>query len=147
MTVTPMTWIVAIAGLILIALLGAFQAVAVARPRAPWTVDNVYGGEPSATDPTAYFAFNQGFAIADVFLWVPLQVVGSIGMLLGQRWGFLLALAAAVPYCYTAVQFFVWDRDLGFRQPTAYYWIVVWGVWPAFGVLEAVYCFVRLTSS
>ena len=115
------------------------------RPRAAWTVDNVYGGTPDATEPTAYFAFNQGFAWADVFMWAPLQVAGSIGMLLGERWGFVLALAASVPFVYTAFPMFIWDRALGFQKPTFNYWVVVWGMWPAFGVLEGLYCFVRLT--
>jgi hypothetical protein len=142
--VTPLTWIVAVGGLILIGLLGGLQLVAVLRPRAQWTIDNVYGGTPDATDPTAYFAFNQGWARADVFLWAPAQIGGSIGMLLGERWGFLLALIASVPFWYSAIQFFLWDRDLGFREPTASYWVVTWGVWPVFGVLESVYCFIRL---
>jgi hypothetical protein len=144
MEVTALTWVVAVAGLALIALLGPLQFVAVVRPRAQWTIDNVYGGSPDQTDATAYFAFNQGFAWNDVFLFGPLQVAASIGMLLGERWGFLLALAASVPFWYSAVLFFIWDRDLGFRQPTWNYWVVVWGMWPAFGVFEGVYAFVRL---
>jgi hypothetical protein len=139
-----MTWIVAIIGLVLITLIGVLQAVAVVRPRGQWTIDNVYGGDPSGTDPVAYFAFNRSLALADVWLWVPLQIAGSVGMMAGQRWGFLLALMASVPFWYTSVLFFVWDRDLGFRQPTASYWVVTWGIWPAFGVLESVYCLVRL---
>jgi hypothetical protein len=142
--VTPFTWIVAIAGLVLMGLLGALQLVAVVNPRGAWTIRNVYGGDPNATDPTAYFAFNQGYAWADAVFWAPLQVAGSIGMLLGQRWGFLLALVASVPFWYTAIPIFIWDRDLGFRQPTVTYWVVIWGMFPAFGVLEGVYCFVRL---
>lgn len=144
MDVTLSTWIVAIAGLAIIGLLGALQLVAVLRPRDDWTIENVYGGTPDDTDPTAYFAFNQGFAWADVFLWMPLQVSGSIGMLLGESWGFLLALAASVPFVYTAFPMFVWDRDLRFRQPTFTYWVVVWGMFPAFGVIEGVYTFMRL---
>ena len=58
--------------------------------------------------------------------------------------GVLLALAASVPYWYTAVFFYIWDRDLGFRQKTASYWIIKWGMWPAFGIIEGIYCFVRL---
>ena len=139
MEVTPATWVVAITGLVLIGLLSALQLVAVLRPRARWTIENVYGGDPEATDPTAYFAFSQGFAWADVFLWLPLQVIGSVGMLLGQEWGFAVALAASVPYVYTAIQFFIWDRDLGFRQHTLYYWVVIWGMWPAFGLLQGAY--------
>ena len=144
MQVTPLTWIVASLGLVLITLLGSLQLVAVLRPRSRWTIDNVYGGDPDATDAKAYFAFNQGWAWADSILWVPLQILGSIGMVAGERWGFLTALVASVPFWYSAVPIFIWDRDLGFRKPTFGYWIVIWGIWPAFGVVEAVYCFLRL---
>ncbi len=144
MEVTLLTWIIAVTGLLLIGLLGALQLVAVVKPRDEWTINNVYGGSPERTDPNAYFAFNQGSAWADPFFWAPLQVAGSIGMLLGERWGFLLALAASVPFWYTAVFFFIWDRDLGFRENTFTYWVIIWGMWPVFGILEGVYVFVRL---
>ena len=144
MEVTALTWIVAIGGLVLIGLLGALQMVAVLRPRSEWTIDNVYGGHPDATDPKAYFAFNQGLAWADPFFWAPLQIAGSVGMLLGQRWGFLLALVASVPYVYSAIMIYIWDRDLGSRRNTFGYWAFTWGMWPAFGALEGVYCFIRL---
>ena len=144
MDVTALTWIVALAGLALIGLLGSLQMVAVLRPRATWTIENVYGGSPDATDAKAYFAFNQGYAWADAVFWAPFQVAASIGMLLGQEWGFALGLAASVPFWYTAIPIFIWDRDLGFRQNTVFYWVVVWGIFPAFGILEGVYCLVRL---
>ena len=144
MDVTVMTVVVAVTGLVLIVLLGSLQLIAVFRPRSDWTIRNVYGGDPESTDPTAYFAFNQGAAWADPFFWAPLQVAGSIGMLLGERWGFLLALMASVPFWYTAIYFFIWDRDLGFRERSFNYWVVVWGMWPVFGILEGVYCLVRL---
>lgn len=144
MEVTAWTWVVAIAGLGLIGLLGSLQFVAVLQPRSEWTIENVYGGSPDATDPKAYFAFNQGYAWADPFFWAPLQIAGSIGMLLGERWGFLLALAASVPFWYTAIPIFIWDRDLGFRQSTFTYWVFIWGMFPAFGILEGLYAFIRL---
>lgn len=144
MSVTAWTWVVAATGLALIALLFALQLVAVLRPRGRWTVRNVYGGDPSTTDPTAYFAFNQGFAWADTALLTPLQVAASVGMLLGERWGFVLGAGAAVPFLYSAILFFIWDRDLRFRRPTPGYWIVVWGIWPAYGLLEGAYCLTRL---
>ena len=144
MEVTALTWIVAILGLLIIGILASLQFVAVLRPRAKWTIDNVYGSTPEGTDPTAYFAYNQGQAWADPFFWAPLQIAGSIGMLLGERWGFLLALMASVPYWYTAVLIFIWDRDMGFRQNTFYYWVIVWGMFPAYGILEGIYTFVRL---
>jgi len=134
----------AVPGLVLMGLLASLQLVAVVRPRSEWTIKNVYGGDPDRTDPTAYFAFNQGSAWADPFFWAPLQIAGSIGMLLGHRWGFLLALAASVPFWYTAIFFYIWDRDLGFRENTATYWIVIWGMWPVYGLVEGAYCFFRL---
>jgi hypothetical protein len=146
MEVTALTWVVAVTGLVLIVLLGSLQLVAAIRPRAEWTIKNVYGGTPDATDPTAYFAYNQGYAWADPFFWAPLQIAGSIGMLLGQRWGFLLALVASVPYWYTAITILIWDRDLGFRQNTMTYWVIIWGIWPVFGIASGIYCFVRLLA-
>lgn len=146
MDVTVLTWVVAIAGLVLIGLLASLQLVAIARPRASRTVEMVYGGDPDSTDPKAYFAFNQGFAWADVLLWAPLQIIGSIGMLLGREWGFVLALAASVPYIYSAIPIFVWDRDMGFRKEGLTYWVVIWGMWPAFGVIQGIYAFVRLVE-
>ena len=146
MEATTATWAIALIGLGLISLLAALQLVAVARPRSRWTIDNVYGGSPDDTDPKAYFAFNRASAWADPFLLAPLQIAGSIGMLLGHRWGFLLALMASVPFWYTAVFFYFWDRDLGFRRNTISYWVLTWGMWPVFGVVEGVYCFVRLVE-
>jgi hypothetical protein len=64
-------------------------------------------------------------------------------MLLGQRWGFLLALMASVPFWYSAVPIFIWDRDMGFRKRTASYW-VVWGMFPAYGIVAGAYCLTRL---
>ena len=144
MEVTVMTILVAVAGLLISGLLLGAQLVAVFNPRGDWTVKNVYGGDPGATDPKAYFAFNQGYAWADSFFWLPIQIAGSVGMLLGDRWGFLLALIGSVPFVYTAITIFIWDRDLGFRQNTVVYWLIVWGMFPAFGVCEVVYCFARL---
>jgi hypothetical protein len=144
MEVTAATWVIAITGLVLILLLSSLQLVAVVKPRSEWTIKNVYGGDPGRTDPSAYFAYNQGYAWADTFFWAPLQIAGSIGMLLRTKWGFLLALAASIPYVYTAITFYVWDRDLGFRERTIYYWVIVWGMWPTFGIIQGVYCFARL---
>ena len=144
MDVTSWTWVVAVAGMALMGLLGAMELIALVRPRERWTIDNVYGGDPDATDPTAYFAFNRGLAWADVVFWAPLQFAGSIAMLAGQRWGFALALMASVPFWYTAIPIFVWDKDLGFRQNTLTYWVIVWGMFPAYGVIEGLYCLIRL---
>jgi len=144
MDVTITTWVIGLAGLVLMGLLATLQFVAVLRPRAAWTIDNVYGGRPEGTDAKAYFAFNQGYAWADAVFWGPIQLAGSVGMLMGQRWGFLLALIGSVPFWYTAIPIFIWDRDMGFRQPTLTYWVFVWGMFPAFGVVETVYCVARL---
>lgn len=146
MDVTTLTWIVAAAGLLLMAILGGAQLIAVTRPHSDWTIQNVYGGSPDGTDPRAYFAFNQGYAWADTLLWAPVQFVASLGMITGEQWGFLLGLVAAVPYVYTAVTIFVWDRDMGFRKPGWTYWVFTWGMFPAYGLVLGLYCFARLLA-
>lgn len=146
MDVTLLTWVIAVTGLVLIGLLATLELIAIIRPHARWTIENVYGGEPDKTDPVAYYAFNQGYAWADVVLWAPLQVAASVGMVLGQEWGYLLAIAASVPYVYSAVNIFIWDRDLGFRKPTVSYWVVIWGMWPVFGLVQGLYAMARLLA-
>ncbi len=146
MEVTVFTWIISVSGLLIMGLLLTLQLVAVINPRGQWTIKNVYGGAVDSTDPRAYFAFNQGYAWADSFFWGPIQIVGSIGMLLGQRWGFLMALIGSVPFWYSAILIFIWDRDMGYRRNTFFYWIFIWGIFPAFGVVQMVYCFVRLLA-
>ena len=146
MDVTLATWVVAGAGFALIGLLMTLQAVAVFRPRSEWTIANVYGGDPSSTDAKAYFAFNQGYAWADTFFWGPIQILASIGMVLGLQWGFLLGLVASVPFWYTAIPIFIWDRDMGFRKDTVTYWVFIWGMFPVFGVIEGLYCMARLVT-
>lgn len=144
MAVTLTTWIVAVLGLLIMGLLFVFQLIAVLRPRAAWTVENIYGGDPEAIDDKGHFAFYQGMAWADVFFWAPLQLAGIVGMLLGARWGFLLCLLSAAPYIYTAITIFIWDRDLGLRKNTFVYWVIVWGMFPAYGALDLGYCLYRL---
>lgn len=144
MEVTAWTWVVATSGLLIIGLLAGLQLLALIRPRSRWVIENVYGGNPEVTDPAAFFAFYRGFAKADLILWAPLQFSGSIGMLLGQRWGFLLALMASVPFWYSAIPMLSWDRSLGFQRNTVRYWALVWGIFPAYGIFESVYCFMRL---
>ena len=144
MEATIATWVVAVTGLVLIGILLALQAVAVVRPRGQWTIDNVYGGSPDSTDPKAYFAFNQGYAWADTFFWGPIQIIACVGMLLGQQWGFLLGLVASVPFWYSAINIYVWDRDMGFRKDSWTYWVFTWGTFPVFGVIQGLYCLVRL---
>ena len=56
----------------------------------------------------------------------------------------LLALVASVPFWYSAIPIFIWDRDMGFREKTVVYWVFVWGMWPVFGVIESAYCVARL---
>ena len=78
MEVTVLTWIVGVAGLLIMGLLAALQLVAVVNPRGEWTIENVYGGDPRSTDPKAFFAVYQGYAWADTFFWGPIQITGSI---------------------------------------------------------------------
>ncbi len=47
MEVTPVTWVVAVTGLVLVLLLGTLQFVDVIKPRTGWSIKNVYGEVPT----------------------------------------------------------------------------------------------------
>ena len=146
MEATQSTYLVAIAGLLIIGLLMIFQLIALLKPDSEWVKKSVYGGSFENSDPKACFAFYRGFALADVFTWGPLQVIGSIGMLMGEHWGFLIALVGSVPFWYSSIPFFIWDREMGFRKKGFNYWFFTWGMFPLFGVVETLYCLVRLLN-
>ena len=145
MAVTRATVVVAVFGVVTMGILFFAQLCAVLAPQSQWTIDNIYGGNITVTDSTAYFAYHQGWAKIDVFFACPLQFLASYGMLRGRKWGFLMALAAAVPPFYSSVPIFIWDREkMGGRENTIEYWAFVWGQFPLLGLVEGIYCFLRL---
>ena len=100
--------------------------------------NDAFSGLPSWSSVTGFIV------LMAVPLFGLLLVNEFLTSLLGSTGWFLLALAASVPFWYTAIQFYIWDRDLGFREDTLYYWIVVWGMWPAFGLIQGAYALWRL---
>jgi hypothetical protein len=65
------------------------------------------------------------------------QVSGSLS---GKNSSFVLQLI------HSAILIYIWDRDLDFRRQTLFYWIIVWVMFPAFGVIELFYCLTRLLA-
>ncbi|MDC1142132.1 hypothetical protein OAU50_03500 [Planctomycetota bacterium] len=143
MELTTNAMVLAIVGTALMTLLFALQLIAVVRPESPWTIKNVFKGDPDTTDRKAYFAFNKGLAWADVIFWGPLQFASCIGILACERWGYVFAMGSAVPFIYTGITLFVWDREMGIRESTTSYW-ALWAVFPVFGAIQFLYCSWRL---
>jgi hypothetical protein len=50
------------------------------------------------------------------------------------------------PWCrrIELITIFLWDRDLDYRENPASYWVIIWGIWPVFGLIQGVYSFSRL---
>ena len=61
--VTLVTWMVALGGLALMGLLMTLQAIAVVRPRAPWTIRNIYGGDPERHRPEGLLRLQPGLRL------------------------------------------------------------------------------------
>ena len=99
------------------------------------------------TDPKAYFAWNVGFAWADVVVTLPLQLIAGAGVFRGKRWGYALLVAASVPYVYSALPCLVWDRSFHVDQPTIFWWAIVFALWPVFGLLQFIIAFLVLLRS
>ena len=91
---TLITWILVIFGLVLIFLPMLYAQLLMAlRPTSRKAKDIIIGKSEDWRD-TTHLHMSYGTAWADVIIWLPLLVTGSIGVLLGHSWGYVLWAAA-----------------------------------------------------
>ena len=87
---TVITWILVIFGALLIFLPMLYAQLLMAlRPHSQKTKDLLIGKGEDWRDNT-HLRMSLGTAWADLIVWLPLLVAGSIGVLLGQVWGYAL---------------------------------------------------------
>jgi len=132
MQVDRWTRVIAVFGLLMVAIIFPIQLIVVLKPNSYWISDNLYKGPSNLED--------SGPAWADILLYTPLQIAASIGMLLGHEWGFLLGIACGAVMIYLYIIIFV-------VKSTLYFWVIDWGIWPVFASIESLYAFYRLLTS
>ena len=144
---TFITWILIIFGALLIFLPMLYAQLLMARrPHSQKTKDLLIGKGADWRD-TTHFRMSLGAAWADLIVWLPLMGAGSIGVLLGQVWGYALWAIAGAISVYISVILWFSEREYVYPAcgPLVYY-TYYWGFFVYWGLAAVVYAVLRLTE-
>jgi len=131
---TLITWIIAIFGAItFLPLLGA-QLIMILKPQSQKAKDLIIGKGKDWRDKS-HFLYSFAFAWADLLVIFPLFISGTIGVFLGQYWGYVLWLILGVVSIYFSIVFWVLEKQFayatyGWLAYYTYFWgfFLYWGV-------------------
>ncbi|MCD4767025.1 MAG: hypothetical protein K8R06_06215 [Methanosarcinales archaeon] len=144
---TLTTWILIIFGLVFIFLpMLCVQLRMVLRPNNRKTRDIIIGKGEDWRDKT-HFRMSLGAGWADLMIWLPLLAAGSVGVILGQVWGYALWAASGAISVY--VNIILWFSEREYVYPACgplVYYTYFWGFFVYWGVAVVVYTVLRLAG-
>ena len=143
---TVFTWVLVIFGAVTLLPLVLAQLVILIKPDSQRAKDILIGRGEDWRDRT-HFRSAYGFAWADWMLIVPLGTAGSIGVLLGRPWGYVLWAAAGTMSLYANVVLWFLEKEVVYpsRGPLAYY-TYYWGFFVLWGAAALGYAALRLSG-
>ena len=144
---TLMTWILVVFGWVFVFMILVYgQLLMVFTPNGRKTKDLLIGKGEEWRDH-AHFRFAYGAAWADLIFWLPLLMAGSIGVLTGYRWGYILWAISGGIAVYISI--ILWFTEKAYVYPhwgPIGYYTVYWGI-PVYWVLIVmVYSVIRLSG-
>ena len=143
---TYVTWVLVIFGFITHGALFAIYSVFLRDPQSEKSKDLMNGKGRDWRDKT-HLNLNIGFAKADWLFFAPLFVSGSIGVLLGVSWGYLLFGAAGACSLYINIILWFTEKDHVYPAlgPLRYY-TYYWGFFVYWGALALAYSVARVSG-
>ena len=144
---TLTTWILIIFGLVFIFLPMLYvQLRMVLRPNSRKTRDIIIGKGEDWRDKT-HFRMSLGAGWADLMIWLPLLAAGSVGVILGQVWGYALWAASGAISVYANIILWFSEREYVYPAcgPLVYY-TYFWGFFVYWGIAVVVYTVLRLAG-
>ncbi len=144
---TPVTWALVIFGVITLMPLFLAQISMLIRPDSRGTRNLLIGKGEDWRDRTHY-RFSRGAAWTDWLFFVPLFVAGSIGVLQGESWGFVLFGAAGA--CSLYINIILWFTEKEYVYPSRgpfRYFTYYWGFFVVWGALALAYSVVRIAGN
>lgn len=144
---TMITWILVIFGILTDLPLRYSQLLVIIRPHDQKTKDLAIGKGDDWRDKT-HFNFSYGAAWADWVILFPLLIAGSIGVVLGRYWGYMLWMAAGSICVY--INFILWFLEREYVYPAwgpLVYYTIYWGFFVYWGFAAIVYGLLRITGS
>ncbi|RJR46804.1 MAG: hypothetical protein C4567_01860 [Deltaproteobacteria bacterium] len=143
---TIITWILIIVGLTIYVFPLYIQILAVRNPHSQKVKDLLIGKGEDYVDRT-HFLFCHGTGWADLIMQFPPLAIGSIGVVLGRAWGYLLWMAVASIAIYISIVLWFIDREYVYPKcgPLAFY-TYYWGIWVYWSVAVIAYCLFRFNG-
>jgi hypothetical protein len=143
---TVVTWTLVIFGLITCLPLFFAQFLILKDPEGQKAKDVLIGEGEDWRDGT-HFRSAYGMAWVDWLLWLPLLGVGSVGVLLGEVWGYVVWAAAGAISVYINVVLWFIEKEYVYpsRGPFRYF-TYYWGFFVYWGALAVGYTILRLAA-
>ncbi len=143
---TPITWILVIFGFITCSPLFGAQFVMLIKPNSQKARDLLIGKGKDWRDNTHYRSA-LGMAWADWLLFAPLLVAGSIGVLSGQTWGYVLWAAAGTVSLYINIVLWILEKQYVYpSQGPLVYYTYYWGFFVYWGAAVLIYSAIRMAG-
>ena len=141
---TLWTWILLVFGAVTFLPLLFAQLIMLLKPDSQKASDLLIGKGETWRDKT-HFKSAKAFAWADWLVLLPLLIVGSAGVIIGQIWGYYAWLVLGVISVYFSIVFWVMEREYTYPScgPLVYY-TYYWGFFLYWGILATVYSVMRL---
>ena len=143
---TFVTWVIILFGVATLTPLILAQVAMLTRPHSQETRDLIIGKGENWRDKT-HLKLAVGAACADWLFFVPLFVAGSVGMFLGQPWGYVLFGAAGA--CSLYINIILWFTEKEYVYPTRgplRYFTYYWGFFMYWGALALAYSVARISG-
>lgn len=143
---TLVTWILVIFGVLIYLPVLYGQILLVMNPNSQRTKDFVIGKGEDWRDK-GHFRSSYGIAWADLIFQFPLMAAGSVGVIMGQAWGYVLWAAVAAIAVWANIVLWFSEREYVYPAwgPLAYY-TICWGFFVYWGVAVFVYAVLRLSG-
>lgn len=141
---TVVTWILIVLGAITLLPLLFAQLTILIEPHGRRAKDVLIARGEDWRDRT-HFRSAYGFAWADWILLVPLFVAGSVGVVRGQAWGYLLWATAGTISIYANIVLWFTEKEYVYpsRGALAYY-TYYWGLFVFWGAAALIYSTLRV---
>lgn len=141
------TWILAIFGAITFLPLLTAQLMMILKPHHQKTKDLIIGKGENWRDKT-HFKSALAFAWADLLVFFPLFVAGTIAIFLGQPWGFIIWIALGVLSIYFSILFWIMEKEYTFPSCgwLAYY-TYFWGFFLYWGVAAVIFSIIQINTT
>jgi hypothetical protein len=143
---TVVTWILVIFGFVTCLPLFFAQLVILTDPEGRKAKDILIGKDQEWRDET-HFRSAYGMAWADWLLFLPLLAVGSVGVLLGAVWGYVVWAGAGAISLY--INLVLWFLEKKYVYPSVgplRYFTYFWGFFVYWGSLALGYSIFRLAT-